>query len=186
MQPEDIFLDALQGNSSGNSSGLVSEPDVHQYAGQHDQPQQHPTATCDSQRPQTPLPSLREIHTLQVICRSTGKIVWSKMKCLVGLENGTDCCIQMKETKTKQILCEDSIMTLQVPKLRCMEHDRVFTVTQDPKLWAHVERMQQAGEVFIHPHIVVLSQKVRLTMRAYRCAKEYLFISASSKSNDWI
>jgi hypothetical protein len=145
----------------------VTMPNSRQY---HGQSQRHPEATCDAQRPQTPLLALRETCTLQVICRASGQIVWSKMKCAMGLENGTACCIQTKEMRTKQVLCEDSVMTLQVPTLRCRSHGGSFTVTHDPKLWAHVERMQQAGEVFIHPHIVVLSQQVRLTMKAYRCA----------------
>jgi hypothetical protein len=161
MQPEDDDIGAAEQEDAGMWS--VTMPDAHQS-------QRHPGATCDSQRPQTPLPALQETCTLQVICRASGQIVWSKMKCLVGLENGTACCIHTKEMRTKPVLCEDSLMALQVPTLRCRSHDRSFTVTHDPKVWAHVERMEQAGEVFVHPHIVVLSQQVRLTMKAYRSA----------------
>jgi hypothetical protein len=156
MRPEDDDIDAAEAEDA-------RMPDARQYQGQT---LRYPGATCDSQRPPTPLPVLRETCTLQVTCRATGQIVWDRMKCLAGSASGTARCIHTKETRIKPVLCQDSIMTLQVPTLRCRSHDRSFTVTNDPKLWAHVERMQQAGEVFIHPHIVVLSQKVRLTMKA--------------------
>lgn len=139
---------------------LVSDKfEAHQ---QHDNPDDSTFSFSD-------VPPLQERQRLKLICRSTRKENWKLMRCCVGLQDGTECCILRKTTKSKPVLCEDKVISLDVPQLKCSNHAKTFTVTGEPKSWAHVEQLQEAGEVFVHPHIVVLSQKVLLTMKAYRC-----------------
>jgi Zn-finger protein len=115
---------------------------------------------------------LKEQCTLEVICRRTGKVVWSCMKCHEGIETGTECCIQKQTTVIRKVLCHGQVKELEVQRLGCVAHNRKFTVTGSTKTWAHVERMEQEGKVIVQPKIVVLSDMTVLTIEAYRCASE--------------
>jgi hypothetical protein len=115
------------------------------------------------------LPHLKHRRQLQVVSTTTGKVIWSHMKCAYRRSNGGECCVQLKKRNfIRKILCHDNIMLLEVPQLFCTVHNTSFVLTADSSSWAEVEGMQDRGEVMIQPQIVVLSPTVVLTMKAYR------------------
>lgn len=129
---------------------------------------QHAASTVEQPRPIQPLHPLNHHVDLQITSRTDGNSVWGQMKCPQGLAHESECNICKRGTTTVEVLGARNVMLLSSQMLECKIHGRRFTLAASPELWAQVERMEHAGEVYVHPHLVVLSARVRVTMEAYR------------------
>jgi hypothetical protein len=97
---------------------------------------------------------------------------WSKLKCPSA--DGAPCCITVHEKKQRRVHGYTEVMLVTMPRLRCTVHYSnptrgtpcTFRLT-DAQVWRQVEDMQRTGEVIVSPRIVVISEKLIMTMDAY-------------------
>jgi hypothetical protein len=97
---------------------------------------------------------------------------WSKLKC--PSSDGAPCCITVHQKQLRKVHGYTEVMLLTMPRLRCTVHYSnptrgtpcTFRLT-DAQVWRQVEDMQRKGDVIVSPRIVVISEKLILTMEAY-------------------
>jgi hypothetical protein len=104
---------------------------------------------------------------------------WRKLRC--PSEDGTPCCITVHAKQHRRVHGYTDVTIVTLPRLRCTAHHSnagrkspcTFSLT-DAKAWKQVEELQRNGEVVISPRIVVISEKLIITMDAYMCESVFL------------
>jgi hypothetical protein len=91
---------------------------------------------------------------------------WARLSC-PGCKSVSQCCLHADSWSSILVLDSAKVLAMQVPNLRCKSHPKraPFSVLE---IWHQVVQACDKQEVFVHPDIVVLSDKLVLTGQAYR------------------
>jgi hypothetical protein len=115
----------------------------------------------------------REVLTLTCPVTLATKC-WSKLKCTAA--DGAPCHIVVHARHERRVHGYADMMLVNIPRLRCKVHYSnaarrtpcTFLLT-DAQVWRQVEDMQRKKEVVVSPRLVVISEKLIVTMDGYMC-----------------